>query len=187
MPKVIADTTVLEAALTTLLNHGYDGATTRLIAAAAQMNEVTLFRKFGSKDRLIALAVQQELAAFDTAQIGYSGDLQADLVAIVQFYAAFFQQRARLIPLIISEVPRRPELRAGLIELGTIVDRLHITITRYQASGALRAGPPFQLLAALIAPVLAHYLIEQLFPLDQPFAAASHTQAFLQGYATTSQ
>jgi AcrR family transcriptional regulator len=43
---------ILEAAGRVYALHGYRGATTRLIATEAGVNEVTLFRTFGSKDAL---------------------------------------------------------------------------------------------------------------------------------------
>ena len=43
---------ILEAAARVYAHHGYRGATTRLIANEAGVNEVTLFRTFGSKDSL---------------------------------------------------------------------------------------------------------------------------------------
>lgn len=50
-------TQILEAALRVYAEHGYRGATTRLIAQAADVNEVTLFRHFGSKEQLIHEAI----------------------------------------------------------------------------------------------------------------------------------
>jgi AcrR family transcriptional regulator len=41
---------LVEAALQVYAEGGYHGATTRRIAAAAGVNEITLFRHFGSKD-----------------------------------------------------------------------------------------------------------------------------------------
>src|ERR1044071_5467879 len=44
---------LLEAALKVYAEHGTRGATTRRIAHAAGVNEVTLFRQFGSKEGLL--------------------------------------------------------------------------------------------------------------------------------------
>ena len=45
----ISDKQILDAALDVMAERGYTGATTRQMAAAAGINEVTLFRRFGSK------------------------------------------------------------------------------------------------------------------------------------------
>ena len=49
---------LLQAAARLYAEAGYHGATTRRIASAAGVNEVTLFRHFGSKDALIREAIQ---------------------------------------------------------------------------------------------------------------------------------
>ena len=54
---------ILEAAARVYALHGYRGATTRLIANAAGVNEVTLFRTFGSKDSLFKELTRGQAAA----------------------------------------------------------------------------------------------------------------------------
>ena len=52
---------ILEAAGRVYAKHGFRGATTRLIANEAGVNEVTLFRTFGSKSALLeAVLLQQQ-------------------------------------------------------------------------------------------------------------------------------
>jgi AcrR family transcriptional regulator len=61
---------VLEAAKNLLVKHGYRATTTRSIAKNAGVNEVTLFRKYKTKDRLIEAALADAevnaLASFDS-------------------------------------------------------------------------------------------------------------------------
>ena len=52
-----ARTRVLEAAARVYAEHGFHGATTRLVAEEAGVNEVTIFRLFGTKDALLEAAV----------------------------------------------------------------------------------------------------------------------------------
>jgi AcrR family transcriptional regulator len=49
---------ILDAAARVFAETGYRGATTRRIAQEAGVNEVTLFRQFGSKDELLREAVE---------------------------------------------------------------------------------------------------------------------------------
>ncbi len=49
---------ILEAAARVYSKHGFRGATTRLIAAEAGVNEVTLFRTFGSKGALLEAVLE---------------------------------------------------------------------------------------------------------------------------------
>ena len=50
---------ILEAAAQVFAEKGYARATTRVLAAAAGVNEVTLFRHFGSKQNLFAAVIEQ--------------------------------------------------------------------------------------------------------------------------------
>lgn len=52
---------LLKAAAEAFAQHGLEGATTREIARIAGVNEVTLFRQFQSKERLLAAVLDQTL------------------------------------------------------------------------------------------------------------------------------
>jgi AcrR family transcriptional regulator len=54
---------ILQAAARVYTQHGWRGATTRRIAEEAGVNEVTLFRHFGSKDALLAQMMRELEAA----------------------------------------------------------------------------------------------------------------------------
>jgi len=54
---------ILEAAARVYARHGFKGATTRLIAIEAEVNEVTLFRTFGSKASLLEAVLLQHAGA----------------------------------------------------------------------------------------------------------------------------
>jgi AcrR family transcriptional regulator len=50
---------ILHAAARVYAQHGWRGATTRRIAEEAGVNEVTIFRQFGSKDALLDIAMRE--------------------------------------------------------------------------------------------------------------------------------
>lgn len=50
---------ILHAAARVYAQHGWRGATTRRIAEEAGVNEVTIFRQFGSKDALLEIAMRE--------------------------------------------------------------------------------------------------------------------------------
>ena len=54
---------ILDAAKKVYAQHGFRGATTRLIAIEAGVNEVTLFRTFGSKAALFEALMHAHVAA----------------------------------------------------------------------------------------------------------------------------
>lgn len=53
---------ILDAAARVYAKHGFKGATTRLIAIEADVNEVTLFRTFGSKGALLEAVLLQHVS-----------------------------------------------------------------------------------------------------------------------------
>ena len=59
-PQADARERLLAAAAAVYAQHGHLGATTRRIAVAASVNEVTLFRLFGTKDALLEEAVRSQ-------------------------------------------------------------------------------------------------------------------------------
>jgi AcrR family transcriptional regulator len=159
MVRSVSDTQILDAALDVLVQHGYVGATTRQIAAAAGINEVTLFRRFGSKQNLLKIAVEQEAAAFAAAGIEYSGDVAADLLRVVQFYQHIVQERGRVITVLLTEVPRHPELLELMQTPMTIMARIMALIERYQDEGILVREPPAQAFTALVGALLLEGLL----------------------------
>jgi AcrR family transcriptional regulator len=173
---------ILDAVATAVARYGFRGTTTRRIAQTAGVNEVTLFRRFGSKAALLAAFFRREAGLMQAQAVRYTGDLEADLTAIAAAYLALAERRGGLFALMLAELPRDPALReafaAPLQVLGQILDILR----RYQAAGALRAEPLGQTYAALVGPIAPAALIGDLVPggMAMPDPAA-HVRAFLTG------
>ncbi len=185
MPKVISDDQILDAALNVMVEQGYTGATTRQIAAAADINEVTLFRRFGNKKKLIAAAVEQEAANFVAAGIEYTGDLEADLLRVAQFYRNLVQKRGHVLPVLLAEVPRQPELLEVMQTPLMLVGKIAMIIRRYQEEGKLVAEPPFHAVASLMAPILLTGFADSISPelVGGPIDPQEHVERFLCGRA----
>lgn len=172
---------LLDATFRAIVDFGFEKATTKRIAAYAGVNEVTIFRKFGNKATLFQEAIRREMDAFQT-HIHYTGDLQADLEAIVAGYGALVRRRGRFLPALFSEVTRKPELQPLLQKpletFGLVVG----VVARYQAEGQLLKEPPPLAVAALMMPVLAVNLASLFAPSAFPaFDARSHVSAYLAG------
>lgn len=186
MRKPIADARILDAAVATVAELGYAGATTRQIAATAGVNEVTLFRKFGTKANLLREAMLRELAAFeDAGGARYTGDVQADLERIVELYRGLVARRGRIVPVLLSELPRRPELREVLEIPQRVVHSVAMVLARYQEDRVLEVEPPLQSVAALLGPLMILELARQnsdAFDLP-PVSAAAHVRRFVRGRA----
>ncbi len=99
---------LLEAATRVFARSGLAGATTRAIAEEAGVNEVTLFRHFQSKDRLLAAVVGQNFGPSSAAEAAplppATDDLRADLLALGQRQEKLFKDNLPLVRTMIGEI-----------------------------------------------------------------------------------
>jgi len=183
MAKQINDEEVYEAVLQTLVENGYGGATTKLIAKKAGINEVTLFRKYGSKGELVAAAVAYERYKMDDTKIQYTGDLKQDLLSIVNGYFDVSAHQSKLFPLIVSEMVRYPELRETMKAPHSIILMFAQILGRYQQDGALKAGDPVLLVMRLLGPIIVNTMLRTANPeLELPMIdLEKHIESFLYG------
>lgn len=102
---------LLSAAIDLMAEKGYHATTTKEIAAAAGVNEVTLFRHFGSKQKLLE-------AAFDRYHYGdemtklfkekLEGELHPDLLLISRTYHTIMTRNRKMIMIGIREAGSIP-------------------------------------------------------------------------------
>ena len=89
---------ILRASRDLFANHAFKAVTTRMIAKKAQVNEVTVFRLFGSKGALIDAVykhfyVKPSFGFFDTEDM----DLETLLKKVAGFIHVFFEKNVILI------------------------------------------------------------------------------------------
>jgi AcrR family transcriptional regulator len=95
---------------------GYTRAATRHIAEAAGVNEVTLFRHFGSKRNLLMACV----AAFNTAgfaatfEAKLTGDYAADIAMMARLQLQNTADNLDLLLLMLSDIRNDPQLREAM-------------------------------------------------------------------------
>ena len=101
---------ILEAAQRVYAEHGFRGATTRRIAEAAGVNEVTLFRIFGGKDALLAEAIRPNATREDVLTLpAQPADPERELTAWVADNLDFLRERRALICQTMSDIEERPQ------------------------------------------------------------------------------
>lgn len=185
MARSVTDHQILEAALEIITQRGYAGATTREIAMAAGINEVTLFRRYGNKENVLKAVVEQEAKKFAAAGIHPTGDLDADLVRAVTFYQKLMQSRGRIITAIMNEVPRQPELMGIIQKPLSIFGEVVALIEHYQNAGMLAKDNPLQVCIALLGPLMLEHVIISIQPAfsEMTLEPAEHVKAFLHGHA----
>src|SRR5712671_398921 len=103
---------ILSAAAGVFAQHGFRGSTTRRIAEAAGVNEVTLFRQFGSKESLlleaIALASGDHGSAIRLPES--PGALRQELIAWAIAHHISIRAMSGIIRTCLAEWEQRPDL-----------------------------------------------------------------------------
>src|SRR3954468_17751819 len=102
---------ILAAAAGVFAQHGFRGSTTRRIADAAGVNEITIFRQFGSKEALL-----REAMGFMTQSVGLTTlpevpvDPEAELTAWSESFIQHLRLRSSIIRKTMSEIEERPDM-----------------------------------------------------------------------------
>lgn len=184
MPKIIEDVDVFQAVMKIVTERGYSGATTREMAEAAAVSEVTLFRKYGSKLELVKQAISHIVrqSGFDEA-ITYTGDLEADLRRVVEAYKVAALRQDQFFSALLADFTRHPELSESMNAPLAIFQSVARLIARYQAEGKLRDEKPEHAVAALLGPMIFGNMISNAskgvsYP---PLRVEDHLEAYLRG------
>jgi AcrR family transcriptional regulator len=127
MRSMISRERILEAAARVYSKHGFRGATTRLIAAEAGVNEVTLFRTFGSKGALLEAVLDENDTGDDVSPLPDPPvDPERELTAWVATHLERIRHLRPMLIHAISEYEERPEV-ADFACRGRVDVHRHIT------------------------------------------------------------
>lgn len=177
---------ILEAAGRVYAKHGFRGATTRLIATEAGVNEVTLFRTFGSKSALIQAVLGLYHAKTPPPELPVEPvDPEAELTAFVQESLDRVREMRPLLVHSMGEVEERPEA-AEFACRGRM--HVHDTITNYlrrlqalrMASADLDVDAASVILTGTVmSDAIARSFVPEVYPpLEE--AAERYVKCFLQ-------
>jgi AcrR family transcriptional regulator len=168
-PGPVASTTrlrLMEAARAEFSEKGIECATTRGIAERAACNEVTLFRHFESKQKLLAAVVQETCGEF--RQLcdnpgAMSGILREDLMRFAEVYNRSLERCEGMARAMIGEGSRHPTLAKELI--GDVLSPFHESVSRYLdrqlAEGKIRADSRPEAFAELFTATLMAGLLRR--------------------------
>jgi AcrR family transcriptional regulator len=176
---------ILEAAARVYAMHGFRGATTRLIANEAGVNEVTLFRTFGSKSALIEAVLAQYGKSRPTVTLPHEPvDPRAELTAFVAEHLERVREMRPLLMHTMSEVDERPEAHEFACR-GR--HHVHDTISTYirtlQARGMADRDVNVEvaavmLTATVMSDAVSRHIVPDVYPpIDT--AAEQYVRAFL--------
>jgi AcrR family transcriptional regulator len=178
---------LLAAAAQVYAESGYHGATTRRIASAAGVNEITLFRHFGSKDVLLREALAQCHAEGVVPLPDSPSDPLQELTDWSRSHLEHLQQRAALIRTCLSEFAERPDLVTPEISCPVrAAQALAAYLARLQGHGLLapsvntRAAAAM-LLGALFADAIGRDIVPDMYAVPTDEALAQYVALFLRG------
>lgn len=161
---------LVQAAQHLFATQGVTETTTRQIADLAEVNEVTLFRNFGSKQGLL-LAVIEEAAVFTQpgsvweTPAGQFADFTSALQAYAQGQLRSLDQIAEFLRSLVGEAGHYPV--ENRVAIGRGLTQIHQQTVQYLTTvlaqfPEARSGLSAQQLASLINPLLLGYAVIEL-------------------------
>jgi AcrR family transcriptional regulator len=107
------DDRILDAAMRVFVEVGLRGATTRRIAEEARVNEVTLFRRFGSKEQMLLAAMRRQRERGHSPLPVEPVEPERELVAWCTAHVHGLRHMRLLIRSTLTAVDTHPELCAA--------------------------------------------------------------------------
>jgi AcrR family transcriptional regulator len=184
---------ILSAAKKIYAQYGFRGATTRLIAIEADVNEVTLFRTFGSKAALFE-ALMQTLVA--TSPIPQLPDLPVDPEREMTEWCAavlsHMRENSAMIRTSFGEIEERPEAAVSMCEGPNSAGRvLTDYVLRLQSMGLAALDGDVStavamLMSSMFGDAISRGVMPNAFPLPVEDAPAKYVRVLLRALGVES-
>jgi AcrR family transcriptional regulator len=177
---------ILDVALEMFAEKGFKATTTRAIAEKADVNEVTLFRHFGSKEKLFFSIVDREATVrMGIIQMDFepSEDMVEDLSVIGNFIIKGMLERASFFKLMVMEVDRYPEIweHIGTVPLSAI-SKLTQYFDSAKKKGLVRKDVDSEIMAVSFFSFLFRILVSSAFLGQDRFMKANREDS-IRGFA----
>ncbi|OPX58786.1 MAG: putative DNA-binding transcriptional regulator [Methanomassiliicoccales archaeon PtaB.Bin215] len=155
------------AAFALFAERGFDGTTTRAIAERAGVNEVTIFRTFGSKEALFR-QVAMEMLPLRRIKAGVDfrieGTAEDVLVQNARLVLGILRDNLHIFMILVGELWRHPELKdeVGFEMFDQAVEFLAAQMMIMIEDGRLRNVDPFVAARSWMGTVQSHFLSNYL-------------------------
>lgn len=158
---------ILAAAFEQFAEKGFDGATTRCIAERAGVNEVTLFRTFGSKKALFRQVADGMLILKnieEDADFRVEGPAEDVLVHNASLALEILKENRHLFMILVGELWKHPELEDGMASkvLDQAVHFLAGQMRYLMDEKRLRRVDPYLAARLWMGVVQSHFLMHHL-------------------------
>ena len=179
-------TRILEAAARVYAEFGYRGATTRRIATAAGVNEVTLFRIFGSKAALFEALMQSHVAQSPIPELPDNPvNPEREMTDWCAAVLSHMRENSALIRTSFGEIEERPEAAVCMCE-GPNCAGMVLTdyVLRLQSTGLAAADGDIptavtMLMSTLFGDAISRGVVPNTFPQPESEAPAKYVRVFL--------
>jgi AcrR family transcriptional regulator len=177
---------ILAAAAQVFAKHGFRGSTTRRIAEAAGVNEITIFRQFGSKELLLREAMQDMTQSAGLAELPeIPSDPERELTNWSDSFIQHLRLRSSIIRKTMSEIEERPEMS----ECASFVPRKassdlcrYLLALRRQGRTSEKFDPKTaaaMLMGAIFADAMGRDMMPEVYPDPWEKAAQMYTMLLL--------
>jgi AcrR family transcriptional regulator len=184
---------LLDAAARLYAETGFRGTTTRRIAQEAGVNEITLFRHFGSKAALLHEAIARPLGSVHEALLpDVPVAPERELLDWARHYAVDMRGRRRLIRTCMAECEEFPEMRppegSGPVQAREVLCRY---LERLREQGRARTDfdpgvAAAMLMGALFADAMGRDVMPEMFTTDADASLAQYVHLFLRAIGAAS-
>ena len=158
---------ILDAALEEFGMNGFDGATTKVIAKKAEVNEVTLFRHFDSKLKLFeAVMMERSLLSQvgDMISFDFSKGMDEVLYRNMRNVLGLLRRNRHMFLMMVRDSWRFPELRELMnfmaVERGP--ELVAPVFQRLMEEGTIRKMDPVVAVRTMMGMVQAYFITEDL-------------------------
>ena len=163
---------IMQAASQLFAEKGFSGTTTRTIAKRSGVNEVTLFRHFGTKENLAKAIMDQfgGLAIAEDLSARFSGDYVQDLTLVGHAMMKVMTERSDAMRMAICEAGNFPEFQQVVAENPRQLRRMLARyFERQMDANLIHSGHPEVLAQAFLGmffsyTVLRGFLLDSLQP-----------------------
>jgi AcrR family transcriptional regulator len=177
---------ILVAAKKVYAQHGFRGATTRLIAIEAGVNEVTLFRTFGSKAALFEALMQAHVAASPIPDLpDIPVDPEREMTEWCAAILHHLRENRSLIRTSFGEIEDRPAAAISMCEgpncAGAILYGYaqRLQSMRISATDADTPTAVGMLMSSMIGDAISRDVMPSAFPQPESEAPARYVRVFM--------
>jgi len=175
---------ILAAAIEVFAQHGFRGSTTRRIADAAGVNEITIFRQFGSKEALLREAMKHMTQSASLAGLPeIPSDPERELTEWSESFIQHLRLRSPIIRKTMGELEERPEMSKCASYVPTQASNelcKYLVALRRQGRTSEKFDPrtaAAMLMGAIFADAMGRGMMPEVYP--QPEEKAAHMYTVL--------